>query len=84
MTINPKRALALPDFEPLPDVIADKLDVPGNSAIPLMMHLQQLTLPMFVSKKEDLIIKSKNIPRHYLWTLNQLEMIQENSDQIEI
>ncbi|RWS29540.1 RNA pseudouridylate synthase domain-containing protein 3-like protein [Leptotrombidium deliense] len=63
------------DYEPLPKVIRDKLFVLHNRQIPLMIHRHKLTLPMYNRDKSDLIIETNQLPHHFLWTLQQLQLM---------
>ena len=74
MSYSPNKIVSLNfdnNYEPLPKHIGDKLHVKKNSDVPLLVHHHQFRLNNYW-KDKDLIIKTKCLPHHFLWSLERL------------
>jgi 23S rRNA-/tRNA-specific pseudouridylate synthase len=74
--LTPGNVPGYDNYEPLPIQIRRKLKVDRNSSIPLMMHHKSIRLPLYGKRQkgEDLVVQSQTLPRHFEWTLKQLNL----------
>ena len=67
-------------YEPLHQKVRSHLSVPSNRSIPLLCHLHRIVLQ---GKKRvpDIEIQCKELPHHFTWTLEQLELYFDRNDE---
>lgn len=75
VTLPPTQENQIQEKEHLNRDILQKLNVEGNKFIPLMIHQSSFNLLNYSKDKPKLKIEASVLPSHFLWTLEQLNLL---------
>lgn len=63
---------SVPDFEPVPKKILDRLKVDKNTAIPLMVQMKSLAVEDYPFPKRRTLFENRCWPEYFKWAIDRL------------
>ena len=84
VTLPPSQENQLKNKEHLSRDILQRLDVNENSFIPLMIHQKSISLKNYSKDSPILKIEIPFLPDHFLWTLQQMNLVNVMAKQNDL